>query len=102
MEPLSELRASLDTLDNALFSILAERFRVTHQVGIYKRSHALPAIDPKREQAQFARAEEQADTLGLNPDLAKRVLRTIIDQVVVDHEALQRAYIQNPENSGNN
>ena len=85
---LNDLRESLDNIDNALIFLLAERFRVTQKVGIYKKEHGLPAVDEAREQAQFERIGKLARERGLNPEFAARMLRLIIDEVVENHEAL--------------
>lgn len=85
---LQDLRISLDNIDNALVYLLAERFRVTHKVGIFKRDHGLPAKDEAREAAQFARIESMAGAAGLDPEIARAVLRLIIDHVYKEHDTL--------------
>ena len=42
---LEEYRSSIDNVDAALIHLLAERFRITHQVGVYKAKNGLPAED---------------------------------------------------------
>ena len=85
---LDELRPHIDRIDADLYALLAERFRVTHQVGVYKAAHNIPPIDPAREEVQFARVARLATENGLDPDFAKKVLRLIIDEVVKNHEIL--------------
>ena len=46
---LARLRASIDNIDAALIHILAERFKCTQAVGVYKAAHGLPPADPARE-----------------------------------------------------
>ena len=86
---LNDLRESLDNIDHAFIFLLAERFRVTRKIGLYKRELGLPAVDEAREQVQFARIERLARERGLNPEFAAKMLRLIIDEVVNNHEALQ-------------
>lgn len=86
---LAKLRKDLDEIDATLIGLLAERFQLTQQVGIYKAEHALPAIDPEREKAQFKRIEKLAKETGLKPQFAQKILRTIIDEVVENHRALR-------------
>lgn len=85
---LDDLRKSLDNIDTALITLLAERFRVTYKVGLYKKAHGLPAVDQSREAAQFTRIESLATQAGLDPKFAAKLLRTIIDEVVVNHKEL--------------
>jgi chorismate mutase len=86
---LNDLRESLDTIDTALIVLLAERFRVTQKIGIYKSEHGLPAVDEAREKVQFARIERLARDHGLNPLVAAKMLRFIIDEVVENHQAMR-------------
>lgn len=89
-DELNDLRESLDNIDNALIFLLAERFRVTRKVGLYKSKHRLPAVDEAREQAQFVRIEKLALERGLNPEFASKMLRLIINEVVENHEAMRQ------------
>jgi len=88
---LSELRQQIDEIDRQLVELLAERFRVTQRVGEHKRDHDLPAVDPAREAAQVTRTKELARQAGLDPDIADRLLRFLIDEVVKNHLALKQA-----------
>ena len=87
-DSLEDLRKSIDNLDNALIYLLSERFRVTDKVGEYKKEYGLPAIDPAREAAQMERIGKLAVASGLDPEVAKKLLRLIIDEVVVRHKEI--------------
>ncbi|KAF0814646.1 P-protein [Andreprevotia sp. IGB-42] len=89
--PLLPLRQQIDEIDRQLLALLAARFRVTDEVGQYKAAHALPAIDPVREQDQMHRVAEAATLQGLDPQFAQRVFRVVIDKVVENHRALAAA-----------
>lgn len=91
---LDDLRKSLDNLDNALMYILSERFRVTDKVGILKKIQGLSSVDPKREARQFERIEKIATDVDLDPAIAKKVLRLIIDEVVKRHEDIKKGKIK--------
>ena len=47
-ETLNRYRESIDNIDAALVFMLAERFKITQDVGRYKAEHALPPADPGR------------------------------------------------------
>jgi len=87
---LDEYRKSIDNLDAALISLLAERFKVTRKVGLYKAEHGLPGRDPEREHRQMVKIEGLSQAAGLKPETAKAVLRVIIDQVVEEHHEVRR------------
>lgn len=88
---LEDLRISLDNIDNAMVYLLAERFRVTRKVGLYKKQNGLPSVDKSREKAQFERIKIRAEQAGLDPEFAARMLRLIIDEVVTHHKKLSSA-----------
>ncbi len=85
---LNNFRKKLDLIDDALITLLALRFNVTSEVGIYKASHRLPAVDKGREEMQLKRIEKQSKNSGLDPIFAKRFLRLVIDEVVENHKKL--------------
>ena len=93
---LSALRASIDNLDMALVCLLAERFKVTQQVGVLKATRGLPPADPAREEQQIARLRAIANDAGLDPEFAEQVLNFIVGEVVRNHEAIARRHPERP------
>ena len=89
-EILSGFRDSIDNIDAALVFLLAERFKVTQQVGAYKATAGLPPADPSREGEQIARLRALAVTAKLDPEFSEKFLRFIIDEVIRHHAAQQR------------
>jgi chorismate mutase len=85
---LQRLRGSIDNLDTAVICLLAERFKITQQVGLLKKQHGLPAADPEREVQQIARLRELAIQSNLDPDFAEKLLGFIVTEVVRHHEAI--------------
>ena len=86
---LKELRASIDNIDGALVYLLAERFRLTKEVGIYKAAHDLPPADPEREKVQLARLHRLAEEADLDPVFAEKFYAFIVKEVIRHHEALR-------------
>ena len=85
---LARLRSSIDNIDAALIHMLAERFKVTQEVGRYKAEAKLPPADPGREERQVARLRQLASDAGLDPEFSEKFLRFIIDEVIRHHEKL--------------
>jgi chorismate mutase len=48
MPELDALRTRIDTIDEQIIRLLADRFRVTEEVGLLKKRYQLQAIDPVR------------------------------------------------------
>ncbi len=87
-ETLNAYRGSIDNIDAALVHLLAERFKITQQVGQYKAEIGLPPADPERELAQIAHLRELAKTAKLDPAFSEKFLRFIIAEVIRHHEGI--------------
>lgn len=85
-EHLKDLRQNIDALDAEWVSTLGERFKFTQQVGDFKASQGIAAVDIEREKEQFRRINELALTSGVPSELAKLILRQIINEVVFQHQ----------------
>jgi chorismate mutase len=85
---LLRFRESIDNLDAALIHLLAERFKLTKQVGEFKAANRLPPSDPGREEQQVARLRRLASSAHLDPDFAEKVLNLIITEVIRHHETI--------------
>jgi len=87
-ELLNEYRSSIDNIDAALIYLLAERFRITHQVGVFKAENGLPPEDKERESTQVKRMRQLAEDAGIDPVFSEKFLRFIIDEVIRHHVAV--------------
>jgi chorismate mutase len=85
---LATLRKSIDNLDDALIRILAERFRLTQQVGELKAQHTLPPSDPQREATQITRLRALAADANLDPDFAEKWFHFVVQEVIQHHRAI--------------
>ena len=85
---LNEYRSSIDNIDAALIYLLAERFRITHQVGVFKAENGLPPEDKERESTQVKRKRQLAEDAGIDPVFSEKFLRFIIDEVIRHHVAI--------------
>jgi chorismate mutase len=85
---LHRLRGSIDNMDAALVHLLAERFKITQQVGELKARYGLPPADPAREAQQIARLRALAEDARLDPEFAEKFLTFVVAEVVRHHEAV--------------
>ena len=88
---LLRLRGSIDNMDAALIHLLAERFKITQQVGHLKAAYGLPPADPAREARQIERLRSLATEAKLDPEFAEKFLTFVVSEVVRHHETLQRS-----------
>jgi len=84
-ERLLQLRHSIDNVDAALVHILAERFKLTQEVGRLKAANAMPASDPGREREQVARLRALAVESHLDPEFAEKYFNFIVAEVIRHH-----------------
>ncbi|MEM8916822.1 MAG: chorismate mutase [Pseudomonadota bacterium] len=89
-ETLNALRKSIDRLDAAAILLLAERFKLTQDVGRLKQRHNLPPADPSREEKMIARLRTLAADSDLDPDFAEKFIRFVIDEVIRHHERIKQ------------
>ena len=86
---LSQFRDSIDNLDAILVHTLAERFKLTQQVGKLKAQHNLPPADKSREAEQIERLRNMAQQSGLDPAFAEKFLNFIVAEVIRHHEQIR-------------
>lgn len=85
---LENLRGSIDNLDAAIVSLLAERFKITQRVGLLKKQKGLAPADPERETQQIERLRRLAVSCQLDPEFAEKWLAFVVAEVVRHHEAI--------------
>ncbi len=79
MASLEELRRRLDDIDASLVALAAERLRLVGSIAEAKREARLPLYAPERERTVFAQARRRAQDEGLDPDVAERLLRALVE-----------------------
>lgn len=75
---LTALRDQIDEVDKALLDLLAKRLHLVAEVGEVKSRYGLPIYVPDREAAMLASRRQEAEALGVPPDLIEDVLRRIM------------------------
>ena len=78
-DALSGIRERLDDVDVALVGILAERRALIREVIDFKRARGMGVVDRGREDAMLTRIGTMACDRGLDPRIARQVLRAVID-----------------------
>ncbi|WP_084398479.1 chorismate mutase [Henriciella aquimarina] len=89
LSDLERLRASIDNMDAILLHTLAERFKLTQQVGHLKAKHDMPPADKAREARQIERLKRLSEESGLDPAFAEKFLNFIVAEVIRHHEKIR-------------
>lgn len=90
MSIIKKLRKKIDKVDKKLLEILAERFKLTGQLGIYKKKHHLPIEDKKREKEIFKKRKILAKKLNLDSLLIEKIFKLIIKNVKKNHKKIKK------------
>ena len=86
---LLAVRNKIDETDERLLDLLAERFELTHRVGLLKAAESISLMEPGgRKTGAIGWLIEQRH---LNTELVLTLFRQIMQQVVRNHESLKSA-----------
>lgn len=80
MQILKHHRQRIDALDDQIVRLLAERYAIIEEVAAIKAEHGIPSVLEDRVQEVIERNAVTAAALGLDPDLARRLYRVMIDE----------------------
>lgn len=83
---LRTLRDRLDQTDRQLVELAAERQRIVAQIGEIKRAAGRQLRDFAREREVLDRAARNADAVGIDPELARGLLRQLIEASLARQE----------------
>lgn len=75
---LTALRDQIDSVDKALLDLLAKRLALVAEVGEVKSRYGLPIYVPEREASMLASRRQEAEALGVPPDLIEDLLRRMM------------------------
>ena len=85
---IKSLRQSIDNVDTAIVSLLAERFKYTSQVGVLKARAGFAPADYKREDYQIERLHRIAVDAGLD---AERYREFVVTEAKRRHQRIADA-----------
>ncbi len=81
-------RADIVECDRELMDLLRRRLDLAIEIGRYKAEHGLPAHNPEVEGKVIERYRRLAEERGMDPDIAERICRTVMDESVANEEAV--------------
>ena len=88
---IKALRQSIDYVDTAIVSLLAERFKYTSHVGVLKARAGFAPADYKREDYQIERLHRIAVGAGLDPDIAEMYREFVVTEAKKRHQRIADA-----------
>lgn len=88
---IRRLRQSIDNIDSAIISLLAERFKFTSQVGVLKAQAGFAPEDQRREDHQMARLGRIAVDAGLDLQIAEMYREFVVTEAKKRHQRIAEA-----------
>lgn len=79
MQKLNDHRKEIDKIDEQLLQLLEKRLTIVKKIADLKNQENLPIRDTKRETVILDNIAVKAEKLGLDPELAKRFFRSVIE-----------------------
>jgi chorismate mutase/prephenate dehydrogenase len=86
-QKLENLRQGLDTIDQKIVSLLAERQTEVERVVALKKTYNIPVYHPAREEDLISHRRNQGIKAGLDPDYIEEIYRRILRQSRVEQSA---------------
>ncbi len=77
MDELVNLRKQIDSLDDKLLKILAERISVVKKIGKFKKKDSLPLLDKRRLNKMFKSILLKATLLNLSETFVRKLFNFI-------------------------
>lgn len=84
---MHRLRHRIDALDQRLVALLAERSRLIDEAARIKAREGLPARIDSRVDEVAMNSRRLAAEEGLDPDLAERIWRMMVEHFIAQEEA---------------
>ncbi len=81
-EQLTALRKMIDSADDRLVELLAERMRISREIGRYKRREKLPILQAQRFEELLQRRCAEAEALGMSGTFMQTLLKVIHEESV--------------------
>jgi chorismate mutase-like protein len=80
MEKLAAYRKELNSLDEQLVRLIAQRIDVCRNVALYKRESGIPMMQPQRVDEVKSRCANMGAELHVNPEFMRKLYSVIIEE----------------------
>jgi chorismate mutase len=79
MDEISSLREKVDAIDDQILRDIAARIKLCRAIGDLKKQQSKPVHDVNRENEVFKRVKERAVLFKVDPVIAERIYREIVN-----------------------
>lgn len=79
MKELDALRDKIDSINEGIIALFAERLKTVRQIAIEKKKQKLPVLDEKREARQLESIRTLAQKHGLSPQIMEEIFDLFVE-----------------------
>lgn len=83
--PLTKMRKEIDTIDNQILQLLADRMNVADEIGKFKKENNITILQPARWQEIVERNIVKGDKMGLSAEFIEKMTKSI-HQESINHQ----------------
>lgn len=80
MDGLTQFREELNKIDSQLISLISDRFKIIHSVGIYKKENGIAVMQSDRVEEVKNRCVKIGSQFNLNEDFINHLYDLIIKE----------------------
>lgn len=88
-DKLDFLRQKIDFIDDSIINLLAERLWIVKKIGEYKKQKGIAPLDQTRWEKVLLSKMAKAKTLGINPELVKKIYHFIHQEALKIEEKIK-------------
>ena len=85
---LESKRDEIASLDAEIMALLRKRLDCAIEIGRYKADHGMDVFNPAVEAKVITRYRRLAEELGMDPDIAERICRTVMEESIASESAV--------------
>lgn len=85
---INDVRNEIDNIDNAIITLLSERFNYVKEVVKYKEKTSASAEASDRKKAVIEKRRQWAEEKGLNPDIIEDIYTRLIQYFVSEEKKI--------------
>ena len=74
---LENLRKEIDKIDSEIIQLLAKRFEIVKQIGVFKKENKISVVDNRRFQKVLEKVENIAEKQGISRDFTNDIYNII-------------------------
>jgi prephenate dehydrogenase len=79
---LKQSRDSIEKITVEILDLLSKRLELGRDIAILKNNLNMPLVDPSQERKLYKTIQDESDSLNLNKDFSKKILKLIIEETI--------------------